>query len=204
MALSGWKIDDVELPEAPTFDDRVINRTFQSETLFIFFPELTKSTARSSDYTLKSIIYPIAKAQLLDQIASSADTADVILTVPQSEQLFPATKFAVKTLKLTRQGPLFVPNAEISPGVFETVAAIPFEITVTQLPDEGETTEGIDGFEESDEGGLGLVPLQELIDVWTPIGGVGPTKIGEFGPYELFQNPELGIVVGIPKVQAEI
>ncbi len=198
MALSGWFIDDIELPEAPTFDERSINRTFQSETLFNFFPSLTKSTAKASDYTFKSIIYPLWKAFQLDQIASSADTTDVILTIPVLDLLFPATKFAVKTLKMTRRGPLFVPNAETRPGFFETTPAIPFELTVTQLPEEGEDQEGIDGFEEADEGGLGLNFLEELTESFKAAVG------DAFGPFELFQNPDLGLVVAIPPVEAKI
>ncbi len=198
MALSGWFIDDIELPEAPTFDERSINRTFQSETLFNFFPSLTKSTARASDYTFKSIIYPQWKVFQLDQIASSPDTDNVILTIPILDTLFPATKFTVKTLKMTRRGPLFVPNVELSPGMFGTSPAVPFEFTITQLPDEGETTDSLDGFKEADEGGLGLVFLEELTETFQESVG------DEFGPFELFMNPDLGVIVALPKVEAKI
>ncbi len=81
MALSGWFVDDIELPEAPTSDNRTISRTFQSETLFNFFPELTKPTASASDYTFTTIIYPQWKIFQLEQIAESADTDDVIMTI---------------------------------------------------------------------------------------------------------------------------
>ncbi len=203
-ALSGWFIDDIELPEAPNFDDRVINRTFQSETLFNFFAELTKSTARASDYTIKGVIYPKNKAFQLDQIASSADTNTVVLTVPFLEGIgFVASKFAVKTLKLTRKGPLFI-NFDFGGGVKLDIDVIPFELTLTQLADEGETTEGVDGFQEGEEGSLGLEPLYELVHIFAPVGGGNTLILQDYGPFELFQNPQLGDVDSIPGVEAEI
>ncbi len=194
MALSGWFIDDIELPIAPQSDQRSITRTFQSETLFNFFPELTKSTARASDYTFKGIVYPLAKIFALDQIASSADTNTVIVIVPSIDLLVPANKFAVKQLTLERSGPLFVVDEES--GL--TVPAVKFAITLTQLADEGEVTEGVDGFQEGEEGGLGLVYLEELTET------ANEAAAEDYGPFELFMNPELGLIVAIPKVEAEI
>ena len=179
---SGWFIDDIELEIAPDADERKISRTFQSETLFNFFPSLTKSTARAFDYTIKGIIYPEGKAFALDQIAKSADTNIVIITIPPDQKIFNTTKYAVKTFVISRKGPLFVKF------LGKTVQALPYTLTLTELPDEGEFQEGIDGFTDADEEALGLQQLNELTDATGT-----ELDVADFGPVELFQ-----LVTGIP------
>lgn len=155
---SGWFIDDIELPEAPQEDERDISRSFQTETLFQFFPELVKPTAHSFDYTFVGVLYPEHKVNQLDEIAKSADTNTVTVLIPADERIFNTTKFAVKSLKFNRKGPMFVKYK----GVI--VRAVPFSITFSQLPEEGEVQEGVDGFLEADEGGLGLQGMAELAE----------------------------------------
>ncbi len=182
MALSGWFIDDVELPIAPNVDDRLISRTFQAETLFNFFPSLTKSTARAFDYTISGIVYPEGKAFALDQIAKAADTNVVVLTIPDDQRIFNSTKYAVKSLRIARKGPLFVKFLGV------TVQALPYTMTFTELPDEGEFQDGFDGFTDSDEGATGFQQLNELNE------SVGSDQdLSEFGPRETFQ-----FLFGIP------
>ena len=179
---SGWFIDDVELEISPDMDERNISRTFQSETLFNFFPNLTKSTARAFDYTLKGIVYPEGKAFDLDQIAKSADTNIVVITIPSDQKIFNTTKYAVKSLVISRKGPMFVKF------LGKIVQALPYVLTFTELPDEGEVQEGIDGFTDADEDALGLQQLNELTDATGT-----ELEVTDFGPVELFQ-----IVTGIP------
>jgi len=184
MVLSGWFIDDVELPVAPQFDERLITRTFQSETLFQFFPSLSKSTARAFDYTISGIIYPEGKAFQLDQIAKSADTNIVILTIPLDQKIFNSTKYAVKSLRISRKGPLFTKFLGI------VVQALPYEITFTELPDEGEFQEGIDGFLDADEGTLGNQQLNELVE-----SSGTELEVEKYGPQELFE-----LAFGVPVI----
>lgn len=173
---SGWFIDDVELEIAPDTDERNISRSFQSETLFKFFPQLTKSTARAFDYTIRGIIYPESRAYQLDQIARSADTNIVIVTIPPNEEIFNRDKFAVKELVISRKGPLF------TQFLGKTVQALPYTLTLTELPDEGEFQEGIDGFNDSDEAALGLQMLDELNE---STGSGLATE--DFGPATMWQ-----------------
>ena len=194
---SGWFIDDIELPFAPQSDNRTISRTFQTESIFQFFPSITKSSSKASDYSFKGIIYPKSKIFALDQISASADTNTVIVTVPLTETLFPATKFAVKELQLIRDGPMFIVD-DFGDGP-ETVQVVKFEMVLTQLPDEGEFSEGADGYDESESGGLGFELLEGLTNKLVP----GST-VSEFGPFELFKNPELGWVIGLSPVDVAI
>jgi len=180
---SGWYIDDVELPVAPDSEETVVTRSFQSETLFNFFPQITKSSASAFDFTITGIVYPLLKAQLLEEIARSADTNIVILRTPAPIAGTIAAKYAIKSLKLTRKGPLFTIDE-----FGKTVAAIPYEMTFTELPAEGEFQEGLDGFTDADEEALGFQQLNELIDeTGTDL------EISDFGPVELYQ-----LATGIP------
>lgn len=182
MALSGWFIDDIELPVAPNVDDRVISRTFQAESLFNFFPSITKSSARAFDYTISGVIYPEFKAFQLDQIAKAADTNIVILTIPSAQQIFNSTKYAVKSLRIARKGPLFVKF------LGSNVQALPYTMTFTELPDEGEFQDGFDGFTDSDEGAVGFQQLNELNEQ-----SATGQDLSEFGPRDTFQ-----FLFGIP------
>ena len=171
---SGWFIDDIELEIAPDTDERNISRSFQSETLFNFFPALTKSTARAFDYTIKGIVFPERIAFQIDQIAKSADTNVVTLTIPPDQNVFGNPKYAVKSLVMSRKGPLFVRFLD------KDVVALRYTLTFTQLPDEGEFQEGIDGFTDADEGALGLQQFNELVDTLD-----SEFNIDDYGPLEL-------------------
>lgn len=160
--FSGWFIDDVELPIAPDTDERSISRSFQSETLFNFFPSITKSSARAFDYTITGIIYPEDKAFELDQIAKSADTNTVVITIPDDQKIFLTTKYAVKKLVINRRGPLFTKFAPPGSSLFVEVQALRYTLTLTELPDEGEFQEGVDGFTDADETGIGLQQVNEI------------------------------------------
>ncbi len=185
---SGWFIDDIELPEAPQKDERAITRQFQAETLFNFFPSITKSSARAFDYTISGLVYPESKAFALDQIAKSADTNTVIVTIPAAQKIFLTTKYAVKSLIISRKGPLFINFSPSGNPPFKVVQALPYKLTFTELPDEGEFQESIDGFTDADEGALGLQGLNELVD-----GSGTEIDLGDLGVIELFQT-----VFGIP------
>lgn len=186
---SGWFIDDIELPEAPITDERNISRQFQSETLFNFFPNLTKSTARSFDYTISGYAYPELTVFALDQIAKSADTNTVVLTVPSGEKTFEPTKYAVKSLVFARKGPLFTKYDFINEHASDQVVKVyPYKLTLTELPDEGEFQEGIDAFTETNEGALGTQGLNSLIDE-----SGSELSVEDFGPVEAFQ-----LVFGVP------
>ncbi len=174
---SGWFVDDVELPDAPETDERLISRSFQAETLFNFFPQITKSSARAFDYTIGGVVYPESIAFALDQIAKSADTNVVILTIPADQRIFNSTKYAIKSLRFARKGPLFIKHID------KIVQAIPFQITFTELPDEGEFQDGIDGFTDSDEGALG----QQQLNEWTEILDNTGLDLDFIGPREAFE-----------------
>lgn len=188
---SGWFIDDIELPIGPATDERAITRTFQSETLFNFFPSITKSQARAFDYTMTGFIYPERRAFDLDQIARSADTNTVIVTIPEDQRIFKTTKFAVKKLIMSRKGPLFVKWSADGLPPFQTVQAVPFVITLTELPDDGEVQETIDGFTDTDEDSVGLQQLNELIEE-IDTTGLNEEEFGTIGLYQTF----FGVVVG--------
>ena len=180
---SGWFIDDVELPVAPQTDERVITRTFQSETLFNFFPELTKSTASAFDYTMKGIIYPEIKVFQLDQIAKAADTTVVVLTVPPAERVFESVVYAVKKLVINRKGPLFTRYAFIEGEPEVEVKAYPYTLTLTELPGGGESQESIDGITDADEDALGVQQLNELVEITQT-----DLELEDFGVISMYQT----------------
>lgn len=188
---SGWFIDDIELPEAPHADARSISRQFQSETLFNFFPNITKQSARAFDYTISGFVYPEIIAFALDQIAKSADTNIVTLTVPSGEKTFAPTMYAIKSLVFTRKGPMFTKYDFINEFNSNTVVKVyPYKLTLTELPDEGEFQESIDGFTDADEEAIGTQHLRELIDeTGTEL------DIDAFGPISLYVTS-----TGIPLV----
>jgi len=169
---SDWWIDDIQLPIAPTTDQRSITRTFQSETLFQFFPSISKSSARAFDYTLNGFIYPEYRVRELDQLAKSADTNIVLLRIPASEQVFNSTLYAIKKLDVNRKGPLFVRYSPTGFAPFVEVKAFPFTVTFTELPDKGENQEGADGFPDADESSLGMQDLNQLTEILTPEGDI--------------------------------
>ena len=170
MVGSGWFIDDIELPIAPLTDNRSITRKFQSETLFQFFPKLVKSNSAAYDYTITGYIYPLGKAFALNEIAKSADTATVVLRIPPSSDYFNSGQYAIKKLTIERKGPLWIKTPDDNnEGLIDT-QALPFTLTVSELPDEGVNEEGIDGFLNTDESGLGLEDLNELLDDYAFIG----------------------------------
>ncbi len=183
---SGWFINDVELEDAPESDERLITRSFQSETLFNFFPQITKSSARAFDYTISGVVYPESKAFALDQIAKAADTNTVILTIPASQVIFTATKYAVKSLRFARKGPLFIKF------LGKVIQALPFSLTFTELPDAGEFQDGLDGFTDSDEGALGLHMINEINEVLDnselDIDFIGPREAFEILTTETLQQ----------------
>jgi len=183
---SGWFIDDIELPQAPQTDERNISRQFQSETLFNFFPNITKSSARAFDYTLTGLAYPEPVVFDLDQIAKSADTNTVVLTIPEDEQIFEFSKFAVKSLVFSRKGPMFIDYDDGSGS--RKVKVYPYKLTLTELPNEGEFQEGIDGFTSTNEGAVGLEGLNSLID-----SSGSNLSVEDFGPVEAFK-----LIFGVP------
>lgn len=185
MVGSGWFIDDVELPEAPQTDERNISRSFQSETLFNFFPNITKQSARAFDYTITGFVYSDIIVFALDQIAKSADTNVVILTIPLGEKVFAPTKYAIKSLVFTRKGPLFINEDFSSGGASLRISKVyPYKLTFTELPDEGEVQEGVDGFLDSNEGALGAQQLMELIEI-DPLTAL---ELEDYGPFSLYQT----------------
>jgi len=169
---SDWWIDDIQLPIAPTSDNRTVSRTFQSETLFQFFPSISKSSARAFDYTVTGFIYPEYRVRELDQLAKSADTNIVLLRIPASEQVFNSTLYAIKKLVVNRKGPLFIKYSPTGVAPFVEVKAFPFTVTFTELPDKGENQEGADGFPDADETSLGLQNLNQLTELLTPEGDI--------------------------------
>jgi len=170
---SGWKIEDVELEFAPDTDERNITRTFQSETLFNFFPALTKSSARAFDYTFKGII-TFAEAFALDQISKSADTNTIVIVVPANDNFFAPSEYAVKSFVINRKGPLFT---EFGGGFLKV---LPYTLTLTELPDEGEVQEGVDAFTDADEGAIGTQQINEIIEetgTELPVEDFGPVGL---------------------------
>ncbi len=157
---SGWFINDIELPEPPTQDDRNNNRTFQSETLFNFFPELTKSTANSFDYKIKGFLYPQSLVKELDELSKGADTDIVTITIPLDQQLFEPGHYAIKTYRINRKGPSFI----IDPVTLLEVEAYPFEINFTEKPGTGESDTIILGDQTANEDAVGTESLPLVYD----------------------------------------
>ncbi len=155
---SGWFINDLELPEPPTEDTRGITRTFQSESLFNFFPDLTKSTAQGFDYSIKTFIYPQALAFELDELSKGADTDIVSLTIPDADKLFEGGSYAIKAYKINRKGPMFLDIEGEPTQVF------PLEITFTERPAEGETDTIIEGDQTVGEEAVGAEALPEVVE----------------------------------------
>ena len=166
---SGWFINDIELPEPPTSDDRNNNRTFQAETLFNFFPELTKSTANSFDYKIKGFLYPQALVKEIDELSKGADTDIVTLTIPVDDQLFEPGHYAIKTYRINRKGPTFI----IDPVSMLEVMAYPFEINFTEKPGVGESDTFLSGDQTANEDGVGIESLPAIYDQMLVMGLVG-------------------------------
>jgi hypothetical protein len=155
---SGWFIDDIELEFAPTTDVRRISRTFQSETLFNFFPELNKSTARAFDYQISGFLLDF-EAFALDEIAKSADTNIIPVIMPVEETIFKTTNYAVKELTIDRNKPRFT-TYEGTPGI----RVVAYTMVFTELADTGEIQSSLDGIIDANEEGLGLNSYNELIE----------------------------------------
>ena len=82
---SGWKINGLELPEAPQGEDKGINRTFQQESIYKNYPAIFKPTVTNYSYTLTGYIYGNIINQF-EGLAKSADT-EVVTVIPPTERL---------------------------------------------------------------------------------------------------------------------
>lgn len=161
---SGWFVEDIELPLPPATEVKEVTREFKSDALENFFPELTQSKTSTFNYILTGIIYPDAKVIALEQLARSADTETVVVWSSTGDSIYPQQRYAIRKLSLNRNKPLFVRYRPVDSLVDVSISAYQYTLSLTELPDEGEFQEGIDGFQDADEGALGEQQLNELID----------------------------------------
>ena len=55
---SEWYINGLNLPISPSTEVESVNRIFQVQTVYNFFPQLENPTASSFDYTITGYLYP--------------------------------------------------------------------------------------------------------------------------------------------------
>ncbi len=181
--VSGWFINDLELPEAPTKDDRNNNRTFQAETLFNFFAEFTKSTANSFDYKISGFVYPQTLVKELDELSKGADTDIVTLTIPVAQQLFEPGHYAIKTYRINRKGPSFIIIIDPITMLPVEVEAYPYEINFTEKPGVGESDTIILGDQTANEDAVGIESLPAIYDQLLVMGVVGNLDMDAIDTY---------------------
>lgn len=157
---SRWIISGIELPEPPAADNKRINRTFQSENIYKFYPQLQKATATAYDYIMTGRIYPAILAFQLQQLAKSADTEVIFVSSPGdfnnnwiADGLYAFKQFDIK------RGP--TPKFVEFEG--EITQVIDYVMTLTQFADTGDNQDTIEGSTESDEDGLGEGDWSQLI-----------------------------------------
>ena len=158
----------------------------------IFFPEITKSSARAYDYVIRGLIDTGANLDSLEELAKSADTNVVVISRPPTALGLIHTDglFAVKTFDVLHEDPLYGFIEVIGGAVLPLpVQLFPYTLTLTQLADTGEVQEGIDGFLNSDEDALGLQGVQQLVEAALPPLRILDTDAPEgqyFGPITEF------------------
>lgn len=149
--LSGWYLDGIELPIAPSsIERRVIRKPDLSKTEF-GFPVLFNPGPQSYDLVIKGWVWPTIKVYQLDLLARAAETEIVQLYIPAAdEQSVYRGKYAIDRSAIKMEGPTFT---EFGGG---DVAAWQYEITLVQFADEGENQDSIEGGLDLDEIGIGF------------------------------------------------
>ena len=154
---SEWFINGLNLPIGPSTEVESVNRIFQVQTVYNFFPQLENPTASSFDYTITGYLYPEKLVLQLDQLAHSADTETVILE-SGSESILGFGIFAVKSFTFSRSSPIFI----IENGVEQKVYT--YTMVFTQFADQGENQFSIEGDTEFDEDAVGYGNMAELLE----------------------------------------
>ena len=177
-ALSGWFIDDIELPIAPSsLERKVIRKPDLSKTEF-GFPVLFNPGPQSYDLVLKGWIWPTFKVSALDLLARAAETEIVQIQIPASDaQSVYRGKYAIDRSSIKLDGPTFTEFAG------STVTAWQYEITFVQFADEGENQDSLEGGLDLDELGVGFgdinITMPEIdISDFDPFGNIGLDFIG--------------------------
>ena len=102
---SGWFINSIELPIAPTTESKTIARTFQQESIFRQFPQLSEPAPASFTYVLTGYIFGNSVIEQLEQLAKSADT-ELVVVIPPNDRLrgtvLDAGKFAISNFTVNR------------------------------------------------------------------------------------------------------
>lgn len=183
-----WIISGIELPEPPASDNKRVNRVFQSENIYKFYPQLHKAAASAYDYVITGRMYPAKIAYQLEQLARSADTEIVYISTPGDfntnwigDGLYAFKQFDIK------RGP--TPKFVEHEGKVEQV--IDYVMTFTQFANQGDNQDSIEGSTEYDEDGLGEGDWAVLI----PELASDDVDFTRFDPIKVLSD--LGIVPGI-------
>ena len=152
---SEWSINGLNLPIGPSTEIKSVNRLFQVQTVYNFFPQVENPTVSSFDYTITGYLYPESLVTQLDQLAHSADTETVILE-SGSESILGFGIFAIKNFTFSRNTPIFIIQDGFEQKVYK------YTMIFTQFADQGENQFSIEGDTEFDEYGVGYGNTAEL------------------------------------------
>ena len=155
---SGWFIDDQELEFAPSKDVRKIGRQQKTGVLVDYFPELFGSTANIFSYEIKGYCLDY-EAFLLDQIARSADTNIIEIKPHIHQQIFHVGKYAVASLTIDRNKVRYT-DAHGLKGV----RVLYYTLTLTEIADEGENQNSVDGIKDANEDGLSQDYFKQVLE----------------------------------------
>jgi len=158
---SGFFIEQYELPLYPETERKSINRTFQQDTTYSFFPGLEKSEVTAYDYTITGKIFPSTLALTLHELAKSPDLETVRIHSSRDENFnrFLGTgDYVFKNFQLFRRTPMYIRFLGKVTEVYD------YSMTLTEFAESGETSDIFEGIAEVDEDGIGFGPETEI---WT-------------------------------------
>ena len=180
---SGWVINGFELPIAPSSERKKVNRSFQSQSIYKFFPAVFKPSTVSYDYTITGYLYPEELVVQLEQLARSADT-EIVSIVAFGKTVIGNGLYAIKQAEFYRDKPSFVDwNGFIH-------YAYRYTMTFTEFADQGENQSSIEGETDFDEDGVGLGGLAGLVPEFTG----EQYDLDTFDPIQLLGNIGAGVL----------
>ena len=180
---SGWFINGTELPIAPSTERKRVNRQFQQQSIYKFFPQLHKPTATAYDYIITGYLYPENLVVQLDQLTRGADT-EIISIVAIPDTIIGNGLYAVKNAEFFRDKPTYVDWNGYANKVYK------YTMTFTQFADQGENQPSIEGDTDFDEDGIGVGDIGELVPELTG----EQYDYSQFDPIQLLSNVGGGIL----------
>ncbi len=170
-SFSGWFIDDLELPIAPTVVEETVLRKPDIKKIEFGFPLLFNPAPDSFGLSLKGWIFDAGKKFELYELGRSADTE--LIQVIDPDGGIENGEFAVARINITRDAPYFTTFLNTS------VKAWKYEIVLVRVPGAGDTQDALEIGIDLDEDGIGFGDLDNIFDgqldfsAFDPLGFLG-------------------------------